>query len=192
MVFEQADFTNEESTLKMIKRITEKYGEISHVVHLSSVRVENIKFKNTNWDSYNTAYNIQVRSIYIILKELLPYMEKDKYGKIVLMLSSCTINEPPKYWSDYVTNKYALLGFMKALAAEYVHKKININAISPSMIETQFLQNIPDIMIEKNATLSPLKRNAQVQDIVPLIKFLLSDEASYITGQNIAITGGNR
>ena len=59
------------------------------------------------------------------------------------MLTSCTTNIPPKYLASYVTSKYALLGLVKALSNEYADKGIRINGISPSMIETKFLENIP-------------------------------------------------
>lgn len=188
----QADFLDEASINIMVNHIIEQYGSVSHIVHLPSPKVKNIRFKKSSWKEYQQSFDMQVHSIYIILKALLPYMEKSKYGKVVFMLSSCTVNEPPKYWGDYVTTKYALLGFMKAIAAEYASKHININAISPSMIETKLLENIPELMIEENADKCPMKRNAKVTDVVPMIQFLLSDEASYITGQNIVISGGNR
>ncbi len=60
------------------------------------------------------------------------------------------------------------------------------------MIETKFLSNIPDLIIEKNAQDCPMKRNAAISDIVPMIQFLLSENANYITGQNIIISGGNK
>lgn len=188
----QADFSDETSIKKMVSFIVEQYGHVSHIVHLSSPKVKNIKFKKSSWSSFQYGFDIQIRSIYLILKAFLPDMEKSRYGKVVFLLSSCTINEPPKYWGDYVTTKYSLLGFMKALAAEYASKQININAISPSMIETKFLENIPELMIEENAARSPLKRNAKTTDVVPMIQFLLSDDASYIVGQNIVISGGNK
>ena len=84
-----------------------------------------------------------------------------------------------------------MLGLMKSLAAEYGDKNININAVSPSMIETKFLSEIHEKVIEMSAEMNPLKRNATTKDIVPIIKFLLSKESDYITGANIPITGGS-
>jgi len=76
------------------------------------------------------------------------------------------------------------------LAAEYSDKGITVNGISPEMIETKFLSDLPTFVVEKNAIDSPLGRNLTVQDVVPMIEFLLSDSAIAITGQNLAITGG--
>jgi 3-oxoacyl-[acyl-carrier protein] reductase len=98
---------------------------------------------------------------------------------------------PPKALAHYTTTKYALLGLMKALAAEYADKHISINAVSPSMTETSFLSGLPVKLIELSAAAHPLKRNASTQDIAPIIKFLLSSDADYIGGANVPVTGGS-
>lgn len=86
--------------------------------------------------------------------------------------------------------KYSLLGFMKALVSEYKTFNIHFNAISPSMIETKFLENIDERIVELNAFNHPLKRNATKKDIVPMITMLLNKESNYLNGVNIPITGG--
>jgi 3-oxoacyl-[acyl-carrier protein] reductase len=192
IILMQADFLDDESTEGMINNILSTYKSISHIVHFPAVKAKNVKFKNLKWESYQLNFDVQLKSIYKILNAFLPEMARKEYGKVVLMLSAYTINEPAKYLNDYITVKYALLGFMKALAAEYAQKHININAVSPSMMETKFLENIPQLVVEQNAYNSPMKRNATVHDIVPMVHFLLSDKADYITGQNIVISGGNK
>ena len=99
--------------------------------------------------------------------------------------------DDPKYAAPYVTAKYALLGLMKDLAAEYAAKGITVNGISPQMIETKFLKDVPELIVEQQRTAGPLQRLLQKEDILPTIRLLLSDEAEAITGENIAITGGN-
>ena len=107
------------------------------------------------------------------------------------MLTSCTINIPPKYLASYVTSKYSLLGLIKALSNEYADKGIRINGISPTMIETKFLSNVPELLVKQNAMNSPTGRNLAVDDVIPLFEFLLSNQSNSITGQNIAISNGN-
>jgi 3-oxoacyl-[acyl-carrier protein] reductase len=117
-------------------------------------------------------------------------MMKEKYGRVVFMLTSNTVGIPAKYQSSYVTVKYALLGLMKALSAEYADKGITFNGVSPDMMETGFLDNIPDLIIEQNAQNSPLGRNIRIDEVIPVIEYMLSDRGAAMTGQNIAITGG--
>jgi len=125
------------------------------------------------------------------LNRFLPKLSKEKRGKVVLMLSSYVLGVPPKALSHYTTIKYAMLGLVKSLASEYSEKNIQINAISPSMVETKFLDNINEKLVELSSYNHPLKRNAIVEDITPIIKMLISNESDYINGVNIPITGGS-
>jgi 3-oxoacyl-[acyl-carrier protein] reductase len=98
---------------------------------------------------------------------------------------------PGKYAVPYTTAKYALLGLMKCLAAEYADKGITVNGVSPSMIETNFVSGLPELSRQLNAAQSPMKRNLSVDDVTPMLEYLLSDSADMVTGQNFAIMGGN-
>jgi len=123
-------------------------------------------------------------------RAILPGMSKQKHGRIVAILSSCTAGTPPKFLSNYVTVKYALLGLVKCLSSEYSDKGVTVNAVSPEMIETKFLSKTPALIAEKNALDSPLKRNLTVSDVTPMLVYLLSDDASAVSGQNFVINGG--
>ena len=125
------------------------------------------------------------------MNRFLPKMAKLRKGKVIIILSSYVLGVPPKALTHYTTIKYALLGLVKSLASEYSDKNIQINAVSPSMIDTKFLDNINEKFVELNAYNHPLKRNATVDDIAPIIKMLISKESDYINGVNIPITGGS-
>jgi 3-oxoacyl-[acyl-carrier protein] reductase len=118
-------------------------------------------------------------------------MAKAKRGKVVFMLSSQVLWEPAKpYSATYTCVKYALLGLMKSLSAEYISKGITVNGVSPSMIDTKFLR-VPDIVKQANIDSSPIKRLLTVDDVVPAFEFLLSPGADAVTGHNIAVMAGN-
>ena len=116
--------------------------------------------------------------------------KEKKEGRVIFMLSSCTNGIPPRFMTPYVTAKYALLGLVKGLSTEYDSKNITVNGISPGMMETKFLSEMYDHAIEENASKSPFGRNLVIEEVIPAFKFLLSDDACRITGQNIVITGG--
>lgn len=187
----QADFSSGESINAMLDKIETEIGIPNKILHLASRRAKNIRFKDDNWSNLQSELNVSLGSITIILNRFLPNMAEIKFGKIVCMLSSYTIGVPPKAMSRYVTVKYALLGLMRALASEYATKGVTINCLSPSMINTQFLSDINDRIIELNAESHPLKRIAEVTDVVPSIKLLLSDDSNYINGVNLPISGGS-
>ncbi len=191
MTLIQADFSDNQSTSLFIKELAQ-HPNITHVVHLPSIQLDLMSFKKMDWTSFDKLWKVSVKSAFEVSKAVLPAMVKAKSGKMVFVLSSVTSGQTPSFMSDYVTSKYALLGLMKALASEYASHQININAVSPSMVETQFLQKIPPITIEMSAESNPMKRNAGIEDIIPMICFLLSDETNFINGQNILISGGQQ
>lgn len=190
MVLLQADFLAENSTDDIIRAIEES-GEIpTHILHIPSIPIEQKRFKELDWDNFRDYMNVQLRSIVCILQRFIPLMAKKKYGKIVFILSSCTLNVPPKFLSSYVTAKYALLGFMKSIAIEYADKYINVNGISPSMMNTSFLHQVDEKIIEHTARQNPMHRNADIDDVVPCIRYLMSEDSNYVTGMNFPICGG--
>lgn len=190
LIMIQADFSNEDSIYNMIKQINSIGYKPDHIVHLAAPKISNTKFHKGDWSSFNNGIEISIHSIVNILQAFIPSMVNKGYGKIIFMLSSVTLNEASKYQSSYTVIKYALLGLMKSLSKEYAEKGIMINGISPDMIDTKFLSDIPDLIVKKNAATSPLGRNLLVQDILPTIQYLLSEGADTVTGQNIGITGG--
>lgn len=188
----QADFGSEEATVALADRFGSEYQTPDHFVHLAACKLNNIPFRKTTWQMYQNEWDTSFRSAVTLSQKIVPQMAKRKSGKVVFMLSSNVLNRPPvKYSIPYTTTKYALLGFMRVLAAEYAEKGITINGVSPSMIETKFLSNVPDMIVQKNAMESPLKRNLHPEDVTPAIRFLLSEGANCITGENLAVTAGN-
>ena len=102
-----------------------------------------------------------------------------------------TLGLPPKYLSMYTTIKYAQLGLVRALAAEYGELGVSVNAVSPSMVETQLLSEVPRQIVELSQAQNPMGRNASADDVAGVIEFLLSPAAGFINGANIPVTGGS-
>lgn len=187
----QADFMDIQSTLLFAEKVVLDDLCPDHFVHLPAPPLNNIKFSKSDWSDFEVELSTSFRSAVILCQKILPLMAKKKSGKVVFMLSYSVVNQPTmKFAAPYTSIKYALLGLMKSLSAEYADKGVTVNGISPSMINTKFLAGVPEMVIQKNALESPLKRNLQVQDILPAFEFLLSDGADCITGQNLAVTGG--
>ena len=187
----QANLASEEEISSLIKAIETQYGTPKTIVHLAAPRFENIRFKDIDWPHFQKEIDISLKSIILILSHFLPLLAKQKQGKVVIMLSSVVMNIPPKALTQYTTVKYALLGLVKSLASEYATKNIQINALSPSMVDTKFLDDINEKIVELSAYNHPLKRNAQVNDITPVIKMLMSKGSDFMNGINIPITGGS-
>lgn len=185
------DLSKVEEVQKAAEYIKEKYEAPTHILHLAARKFEYVKFSKFNWESVCLDLEIQVHSFAELMKTFLPIMAKRKYGKIVVMLSSVTKGVPPKYLASYTLVKYALMGLVASLVSEYKEKGININAISPTMVETNFLSEIDERIVEMTSQNSSLKRNIKVEEVASGIEYLMSDEAAYINGVNLPMTGGD-
>lgn len=186
----QADFRDINSVVRMTEQIRQDGYMPDHVVHFSAMKIQPCKFAKEDWDVYEEMLRVSLQSVILVLKACIPAMVKQKYGKILFMLTSYVTGEPPKYLAAYTTAKYALLGLMKSLAVEYADKGITVNGISPEMTETKFLDDLSEYIVAENAQKSPRKRNLSVQEVTPAMEFMLSDGSDGITGQNMVITGG--
>lgn len=186
----QANLSMPESIENMLEKINREGIMPDHIVHLGAPKAYNQRFEKDSLENFSTALDVSVKSIIHILHSLIMHMKKQKYGKVVFMLSSYVLSCPPKYQTSYVMSKYALLGLMKSLSSEYADKGITVNAVSPDMMETKFLSQVPELIVQKNAESNPLGRNIRVTDVIPAFEYLLSDDADAVNGVNVPITGG--
>lgn len=186
----QADLSDMYSVEQMIDKIWDMKVYPDHIIHLASPKFRIQKFLKESVDEFHENYAVSVESIIAILKAFMPAMVRQHYGKVVFALSSNVNGTPAKFQSVYTVNKYALLGLTKSLAVEYADKGICVNAVSPSMMDTKFLSEIPDLIVQQTANISPLKRNLNVQEVAPTFAYLLCSAADFVTGENIAVTGG--
>ncbi len=181
----RADFLVEEEVRQMIATIIESTKIPDSIIHLPAMKYSINHFDKYDIQSFIDDYKISVISIVEILKSIIPIVKGKGTTRIVFMLSSCTVGNPPIFTSKYTMVKYALLGLLKELAIEYDKESILINGISPGMIETKFLSNISRFIIQKNAKDNPNGRNLAVSDLLPHFSYLLFDTMD--TGQNIVI-----
>ena len=185
----KADLSKANDVTALIAQVS-KHGVPDKIVHLAAPKSRSIYFRKSSWEDFSQDLDVQLRSAVMILREFLPLMAERKRGKVVFVLSSFVLGAPPQATAHYTAAKHALLGLMQVLAAEYVKHHININAVSPSMMQTAFLDNLDKRMVEITAAQSPLGRHALPTDVAPLVKFLLSAQADYIVGANIPVAGG--
>lgn len=182
------NFLNKDELLKSLDYI-KKY-DVDVVIHLAAPPVKLERFHSQDLEIFERDFKIQYISIVEILKPILKKMKKRKSGKVIFVLSSVTLGKVPKYYSSYASMKFALLGLLKSLVSEYAEFKIQFNAISPSMIESKFLENFNDMQIELSKNNHPLKKLVSSDDISDFLKFLVENENEFITGNNFNLSGG--
>ncbi len=183
----KANFNDILSTEKFIDEVL-KTGLPEHIVHFPAAKLKPERFDKSDWNELSEDIMIQVHSIYKICQRFIKEMSRKENSKIVFVLTSA-IFDTPKFNTNYLIAKYSLLGLMKSLSAEY-EGKVQINAISPVLTETKFLEELPSFVLEQSARKSSLKRNLVPSDISPVIIDILAKD-NYINGQNILIDGNN-
>lgn len=186
----QADVSTSDSFDKVIDFVQKKYGVPTHLIFLAAKELTYKRITDFDAESYLAEINTQVVFCASILRAFLPTMAAQQYGKVLIFLSSCTIGIPPKFMAEYCSVKYALLGLMKAVAVEYGDQGININGISPAMVDTKFVRKVGRKVREMSAESNPKHRNLMPEDLLEAMDFLMSDWAIFLNGVNLNMSGG--
>ena len=187
----KADITKDPEVKNMVKEVVGKFKRIDVLINNASSPIAYLPLEKVRWADFQTHLDVTLRGSLNTIKNVLPHMKAEKKGKIINVLSSVTIATPPPKPIDYISAKYALLGFSKALAVELGPFGITVNCVSPGMTETDLVKDLPAKMKEVAAYHTPLKRLARPIDVAQVIWFLSSDYSDYITGANIPVCGGS-
>jgi len=187
----QADLRSRKGVEHLITQVR-SYAEFPNkIVHFAGLKLRLERFHQADMEHFDADFHVQVRASMRLLQEFLPAMARaESHTKVVLVLSSVTVGVPAKFMSAYTVVKYAELGLLRALAADYAGTAVNINGVSPYMVETQFLSEIPEKALQLAAAATPGKRLAKPAEIVAAIQFLLSSGSDYLYGVNLPVTGG--
>ncbi|MCI0565769.1 SDR family oxidoreductase [bacterium] len=186
-----ADLQKKEETEGVIQSVLKEHGRIDILVNAASAPAVHGAFPKKTWANYLEHLELQLKSAVESADIVVPVMKENGGGKIIHILSSYVEGGVPAGLSDYVTAKYALLGFTKALAKEVGRWHITVNAVSPSFIRNDFTKGIPEKFDEMLVRETPLGRLAVADDVSGAVLFLASPSADFITGETVAVTGGS-
>ena len=136
---------------------------------------------------WHNVLDVTLNGFFYVTQRLLPKMMMRKHGgRIVNMASLSGLKGMPGQ-TNYSAAKAALIGATKALAQETAARSVTVNAVAPGFIETDMTQDLPQ---KELSEMIPMRRFGKPEEVASLVGFLLSDEASYITGEVISINGG--
>jgi 3-oxoacyl-[acyl-carrier protein] reductase len=186
----KCDVRFEVEVKEVIDNIILKLKKIDVVVFTVSPSLNNKRILDLTWNDYSEHVELQLKSIFFIVKALGELIKLKNKIKFVIILSEYCIGKPPKGLSHYVTAKYAAMGMAKTMAAELAQYNCTVNMISPGMVDTDLLDGLPLKLIEITADQNPMKRIAIPQDVSNVVSFLSSNESDYLNGVNININGG--
>jgi 3-oxoacyl-[acyl-carrier protein] reductase len=183
----QADLSNSAQLAEMISTLVNFAEPPLALAHFPANKAVTHRISDFDYRVFETNLRISLFSLSEILKALLPAMRKAKYGRVAVVASSVTENRPPKFWGEYVSEKYALLGFVRSAAEECAEHGIMLNAVAPAMSETKFIDNIDGRQLELLRRNTALKRFVTVDEVAAITAYLLSEDCSATWGQNFRI-----
>ena len=165
------------------------FENVDEVVHFAAADLRLKRFIETTSDQLLFDYKINFISIVVLLTKILSTLKSNpRQIKVVIMVSDM-VRIPKKGEISYMTSKFALLGLVNSLLSEFSGNELRINAISPSFVDTRFV-NIPEFLKKDISNKHPMKRFCTPAEVVDSTEFLLSSQSSFINGQNFFINGG--
>lgn len=189
-LFLQGDMTSEIDVKNFIDQATTKFGtDIHGLVNVSGGLVERRTIDQMDLDFLNKVMHLNLNSSFLTIKHSLPFMSEG--SSIVNFASQAGRDGGGPGASAYASSKGAVMTFTRSMAKELGPKGIRVNALCPGMISTTFHDNFTKTEVRSNvANATPLKREGTSDEIASIVKFLLSNDASFLTGVNLDSNGG--
>jgi len=159
---------------------------IAYLVNNAGIRRDNVMFMMPDED-WHAVIDTTLNGFFYITRKLLPQMMMRKHGGRIVNMSSLSGLKGMQGQANYSAAKAALIGATKALALETAARNVTVNAIAPGFIETDMTKELLQDELKQQV---PMKRFGQPKEVAALVKFLISEDAAYITGEVISINGG--
>ncbi len=183
-----ADVSKYDDCEKMVKDIKERFGAIDALVNNAGITKDGLLARMTE-ENYDAVIAVNQKSVFNMMKPVCSVMMKQKYGAIVNMASVAGLYGNAGQF-NYSASKAAIIGMTMSAAKELGARNIRVNAVAPGLIKTPMTDALTDEQKDRIFGQIALKRFGEVSEIASTVAFLLSKEASYITGQTIEISGG--
>lgn len=184
----QGDVSKAEDSERMTKEIIEHFEQIDVLVNNAGITKDNLILRMKE-EEFTDVINVNLVGTFNITKNVIKYMTKKRYGKIINLSSVVGISGNAGQ-SNYAASKAGIIGFTKSIAKELASRNITANAVAPGFIQTDMTNVLKDEIKEAIEGTIPLKRLGTAEDVAKVVKFLASDDSNYITGQVINVDGG--
>ena len=182
------DVTEPEGCERAVAGVLQRHGRIDILVNNAGITKDQLmlRMKRGDWDA---VLGTNLTAAFVLTQAALKPMLKQRGGRIV-SISSVVGQAGNAGQANYAASKAGLIGFSKAVALEVASRGITVNVVAPGLIDTDMTRAITESAHQEWASKIPLKRLGSPADVAAAVCFLASDEASYITGQVLAVNGG--
>ncbi len=184
----EADVSDSGQVTNLVETLIQKHGNLHHLINNAGITRDNLlmRMKEDEWDS---VLAVNLKGVFNLSKALIRHMIRNRYGRIVNISSVVGLIGNPGQ-TNYSASKAGILGFTKSLAKEVASRGITVNAVAPGFIATAMTERLAEEVQKQFLDFIPMGRFGTAEEVAQAVRFLISDQASYITGQVINVNGG--
>jgi 3-oxoacyl-[acyl-carrier protein] reductase len=184
----QVDVASEKNVAAFVKRILDETGRIDVLVNNAAITRDGliVRMKEADWDD---VLNTNLKGAFNCIKVVSKPMIKQRSGRIINISSVVGVSGNPGQ-ANYVASKAGVIGLAKAVAKELAPRGITVNAVAPGYIETDMTADFTPEAKQAMVNMIPLGRAGTAEDVAAVVAFLASEQAAYITGQVVHVSGG--
>jgi 3-oxoacyl-[acyl-carrier protein] reductase len=182
------DTTDEGSVQEAFRRVSDELGTVTGLINNAGLSQDGLLLKY-NMETYDRVMDTNVRGAFVCAKVAIRGMLKEKWGRMVNMSSAVALRGNAGQ-TVYAATKTALVGLTKSLAREVGAKGITVNAVCPGLVDTEMTSHLTEGARAYYMDQTPLGRTATLAEVAAVVRFLMSDEASYVNGAVVPVDGG--
>ncbi|MGH9120214.1 MAG: beta-ketoacyl-ACP reductase [Acidimicrobiales bacterium] len=188
MSIHQGNVGDPDACRRVVDEVLETYGRVDHLVNNAGITVDKTVRRMTV-DDWHAVLRVNLSGAFYMTKAVLDHMTENGFGRIVNI--SSVIGETGNIGqANYAASKSGLFGFTKSLALETARRGVTVNCVAPGFIDTEMVAAVPQAALDAVIAKIPMQRLGQPAEIARAVRFLLDDDAGYITGAVIAVNGG--
>ncbi|OLN33327.1 3-oxoacyl-[acyl-carrier-protein] reductase [Desulfosporosinus metallidurans] len=184
----QADVSQEIDVKRLIQTTLDHYGKINILVNNAGITRDTLllRMKETDWDA---VLDTNLKGVFLCTKAVSKGMLKQRSG-VIVNISSVVGLSGNAGQANYAAAKAGVIGFSKSVAKEFASRGVRVNVVAPGYIYTDMTETLPEGVQSEILRGIPLGRIGKPEDVAKVVRFLVSPEASYITGQTVCVDGG--
>lgn len=186
----QVDVSQEESVKSGIASVVDKFGRLDIMINCAGIVGPNgKKIADVSVEDFDKVYQVNLRGSFNVTKHSIPHMEKNNYGRI-LLIASIAGKEGNAGMTAYSTSKAGVIGLTKAVGKEYAETNITCNCLAPAVIRTAMVDGMDPVQVKYMTDKIPMKRCGTISEVASTACWIVSKEASFNTGFCFDLTGG--
>lgn len=184
----EADVSRMDRVIEIVETIIREHQKVDHLINNAGITKDSLlmRMKEDDWDS---VVAVNLKGVFNFSRAVVKNMVSNRYGRIVNISSIVGLMGNPGQ-GNYSASKAGIIGFTKSIAKELASRQVTVNAVAPGYISTPMTEKLPEAVKKVFIDMIPMKRFGSPKEIACVVKFLLSDEAAYITGQVVSVNGG--